>query len=627
MEKAQDMAIAAFADTPAPAPGPRILVEDQDTPTRLFRARCLAWKDRPALRQKRKGIWHSVTWGEYYANARAVGLALLDAGCRRGDVIAVLSENRPEWLYADIGAQCVGLIGTGIYPTSSSDQIEYILRNSGARILFVEDDEQLDKTLAVRSRCPDLACIVVIDWTGLRDFNDPQVVPFATFLAHGNELAVSKGDTFECAIDATRPSDTAFLVYTSGTTGAPKGAMISNQNVMFQLTNVARLLPVAELDHTLSFLPLCHIAERMASVFNQLKLGVIVHFPESSGTVFNDLREVAPHMLFAPPRFWEKMHSQIELAMRDAMPLARRIYRWALAEGGAIAEATIATRPVGRLARWRFHVLQIIALRNVCRFLGLQNIKAAVTGAAPVPPELLKWYMAIGIHLLEAYGMTETTGYCTATPPDRIKIGYAGIKAAGTELQIGLEEEVLVRGPHVFRGYWRMAEKTAETIGVDGWLRTGDCGELDRDGYLRIKDRLKDIIITSGGKNVTPSLIESDLKFSPYIVDAMVIGDGRKYLTCLVMIDQDNVAKFAQDRQVPYTDFKSLTQTVEVQALVRAEIEAVNAKLARVEQIKDFRVIEDLLTAEDEELTPTMKLKRRAVAGKYAHLIETMYRD
>ena len=424
-----------------------------------------------------------------------------------------------------------------------------------------------------------------------------------------------------------RPTDTAFLVYTSGTTGAPKGAMISNQNIMFQLANVASFLPVAELDHTLSFLPLCHIAERMATVFNQLKLGVVVHFPESSGTVFNDLREVAPHMLFAPPRFWEKMHSQIELAMRDAMPLARRIYGWALAEGEAIAQATMTGRSPGRMARWRFRLLHILALQNVRKFLGLQNIKVAVTGAAPVPPALLKWYMATGINLLEAYGMTETTGYCTATPADRIRIGYAGVKAESTELQIGPEDEVLVRGPHVFQGYWRMPEKTAEAIGADGWLHTGDCGELDADGYLRIKDRLKDIIITSGGKNVTPSIIENDLKFSPYIVDAMVVGDGKKYLTCLVMIDQDNVAKFAQDRQVPYTDFRSLTQTLEVQALVRVEIEAINAKLARVEQIKDFRVIEDLLTAEDDELTPTMKLKRRAVAKKYAHLIETMYRN
>jgi long-chain acyl-CoA synthetase len=627
MEKAQDMAVAALAD-PAPTPATSLIrVAGQDTPTKLFRARAQSWKDRPALRQKHKGIWRSMTWSEYYANARAIGLALVDAGCRRGDVTAVLAENRPEWLFADLGAQCVGIVGTGIYPTSSPEQIEYILRDSGARVLFVEDEEQLDKTLAVRSRCPDLSRIVVMDWTGLRTFSDPHVVEFSKFRERGRELAEADASSFEQAIDAGRQTDTAFIVYTSGTTGAPKGAMISNRNVMFQLDSVSRHLPVDQLDHSVSFLPLCHIAERMGTIFNQIKLGVIVHFPENSGTVFNDLREVAPHQLFAPPRFWEKMHSQIELFMRDAKPLARWVCALAIAEGGSIAEADMARRHVGPFRRWRFALLRRLALANVRKFLGLQNIKVAVTGAAPVPPELLKWYMAIGINLLEAYGMTETTGYCTAMPADRIRIGFAGLAVFDTELRIGPQEEILVRGPHVFQGYWRMPQKTAEAIDADGWLHTGDCGELDDDGYVRINDRLKDIIITSGGKNVTPSMIENDLKFSPYIVDAMLVGDGRKYLTCLVMIDRDNVEKYAQDQQVPYTDFKSLTQAAEIQALVRTEIDAVNAKLARVEQVKDFRVIEDLLTAEDEELTPTMKLKRRAVSKKYAALIETMYRN
>jgi long-chain acyl-CoA synthetase len=312
--------------------------------------------------------------------------------------------------------------------------------------------------------------------------------------------------------------------------------------------------------------------------------------------------------------------------MQDSIPLARALYRYAFSEGRALAEAKIAGQPVGGFRRWRFRLLQIVALSNVRTFLGLQNVQNALTGAAPVPPDLLKWYMSIGIDLLEAYGMTESTGFCTATPPDRIKIGYAGVKALNTEVKLGAEDEVLIRGPNVFAGYWRLPEKTAETIDAEGWLHTGDCGELTEDGYLRIKDRIKDIIITSGGKNITPSSIENQLKFSPYISDAVVIGDGRNYLTCLVMIDQDNVAKFAQDRQVPYTDFASLTRAEEVIALIKAEIEAVNAKLARVEQVKNFRLIEELLTAEDEELTPTMKLKRKVVARKYAPLIDNMYR-
>jgi len=538
----------------------------------------------------------------------------------------VLTKNRPEWMTFDLGAQCMGFVGNGIYPTSSPEQAEYILQDSLTRVLLVEDDEQLDKALAVRGRCPQLSLIVVIELKGLRGFADPNVISFADFLARGHELAKTRAGDFETAIDAGKQSDVGFLVYTSGTTGLPKGAMISNRNIMFQVEMAPTFLGIAAGDKTISFLPLCHIAERMGTAFNQLGVGQIVHFPENSGTVFNDIREVSPHLIFAPPRFWQKMYSQVELFMQDAVPLARKLYGYAFREGRAIAEAKVARNSLGTLQRIRFALLTALVLSNVRRFLGLQNVKRAFAGAAPVPPDLLKWYMAIGVDLLEAYGMTETTGLVSFTPPDRIKLGYSGAVVRGVEVRIGAGDEVQVRGPIVFAGYWNKPDKTAEAI-TGGWLATGDCGELDPEGYLKITDRVKDILITSGGKNVAPSGIENLLKFSPYITDAIVVGDGRHFLTCLVMIDQDNVAKFAQDQQVPYTDFASLTRTAEVASLIRSEIEAVNARLARVEQIKDFRIIEQLLTAEDEELTPTMKLKRRVVAQKYGALIEGMYTD
>jgi long-chain acyl-CoA synthetase len=600
-----------------------IVVAGCNTSAKLFRARARAWGSRPALRHKQKGIWNSVTWAEYYERARAVGLALADAGLARGDVVTVLAENRPEWAYIDLGAQCVGMIGNGIYPTSSPAQAEYILQNSQTRALFVEDDEQLDKALAVRPRCPLLKQIVVMNLKGLRGFSDAQVVPFADFLARGLVLANGRAEQFDIAIDAGWPGDIGFLVYTSGTTGLPKGAMISNRNIMFQIEMAPEFLGLAEGDKTMSFLPLCHIAERMGTIFNQLAIGQIVHFPENSGTVFNDIREVAPHLIFAPPRFWQKMYSQVELFMQDAIAPARLLYTYAFAEGRAIAEAKVNGREVGALRRWCFGLLASLVLSNVRRFLGLQNVKRAFAGAAPVPPDLLKWYMAIGVDLLEAYGMTETTGLTSFTPPSHIRLGYSGAILRGVEVRVGAADEIQVRGPNVFSGYWQMPDKTAEAI-EDGWLHTGDCGALD-GGFLRITDRLKDIIITSGGKNITPTTIENLLKFSPYITDSVVIGDGRHYLTCLIMIDQDNVAKFAQDRQIPYTDFASLTRAPEVVSLIRAEIEVANAKLARVEQIKDFRIIEQLLTVDDEELTPTMKLKRKVVADKYATLIEQMY--
>ncbi len=602
-----------------------ILAFGSDTPQKLFRARCQQWAPQAALRHKKKGIWASISWAQYFDQARAVGLALHSLGLQRGDAIAILSENRPEWLYADFGAQCMGILSTGIYPTSSPEQVQYVLQDAAVRVLFVENQEQYDKALSVRDNCPALLRIVITDLKGLRDLADPMATPFEQFLALGQAQAAADTQRFDACIDASQPDDIAFLVYTSGTTGAPKGAMISNRNLVFQINSVQQYLNLQPLDRTLSFLPLCHIAERMSTAYNPLAQGQTVHFPENAGTVFNDVREVAPHVIFGPPRFWEKMYSQVTLYMQDALPVARKVYAQVLAEGAAMAQARLDGRPITGWRATRYALLQKLVLSNLRSFLGLQNIKTAMTGAAPVPPDLLRWYMAVGIDLLEAFGMTETCGFCTSMPPDRIRIGTAGVCAQGTEIRLGADDEVLVRGPNVFAGYWNLPEKTREAIDTEGWLHTGDCGAIDVEGFLSIKDRLKDIIITSGGKNITPSNIENHLKFSPYISDAVVIGEGRHYLTCLVMLDQDNVAKFAQDRQVPYTDYASMTRAPEVLAMIRAELEQVNTRLARVEQIKDFRIIAQLLTAEDDELTPTMKLKRKVVASKYATVIATMY--
>ncbi|WP_417626729.1 AMP-dependent synthetase/ligase [Pararhodobacter aggregans] len=594
------------------------------TPAAVFRARAQDWAAMPALRHKRRGLWQSLTWAEYYAQARALGLALADLGVRRGEVVAVLAENRPEWVIADIGAQAMGIVGNGIYPTASPEQMRYILQDSETRVLIVENQEQLEKALAVRAECPALVRIVVIDPEGLRKLADPDVLFWTDLLDRGMALARTRAAEFEAAIDEGRSADLAFLVYTSGTTGAPKGAMISNANAIFQMQKATEYLDAKPGDKSLSFLPLCHIAERMASVFNPLALGLIVHFPENAGTVQNDLREVAPHVVFAPPRFWEKMHSAVELFLRDATSPARWTYRTALKRGGAGVEArltgSVPPRP-GPLDA----LLNRLAFRNIKVFLGLQNCRSALTGAAPVPPDLIRWFLSIGIELREAFGMTETAGFAASTPSGGIRLGWAGTAAKGTEIRIAEEGEIQIRGPNVFAGYWRQADKTAETILPGGWLRTGDCGEVSRDGYLAIRDRIKDIIITAGGKNITPTQIESQLKFSPFITDAVVIGEGRRFLTALVMIDLEHVSRFAQEQAIPYTDFASLTRAEGVVQLIRAEIEAVNPRLARVEQIKDFRIIDQLLTAEDEELTPTMKLKRKVIAQKYRPLIDGMY--
>jgi len=393
--------------------------------------------------------------------------------------------------------------------------------------------------------------------------------------------------------------------------------------LVFQIGQAPGYLDANVGDRALSFLPLCHIAERMASSFNPLAVGLVVHFPENAGTVFNDLREVAPHVLFAPPRFWEKMYSQVDLFMRDAVAPARWMYNHALTANKTRVAAQLAG--THGEASMLDHLQNFCAFRNLKIFLGLQHVKTALTGAAPVPADLIKWFLSIGIELREAFGMTETCGFCTATPAGHIKLGWAGKAGAGTDIKIGLENEIMVRGPNVFAGYWRDADKTSEAIDADGWLHTGDCGELDSDGYLAITGRIKDIMITSGGKNISPAQIENLLKFSPYITDAVAVGDGRHFVSALVMIDLEHEARFAQERQVPYTDFASLTRTPEVIELIGQQIHSANTQLARVEQVKEFRIISELLGAEDEELTPTMKLKRKVVATKYAELINGMY--
>lgn len=591
------------------------------TPLQIFCARAAEWAPRPALRYKDNGIWHTRTWSQYGADVRAAALALHQLGCRRGDVISVLAENCPEWLIADFGTQALGCVGNGIYPTSSPEQIQHILADSQSRIAVVENEEQFDKVLAIRAQCPRLEKIIVVDLKGLRGLDDAGVMTFENLLKLGRADATAARALLDASIAAGRPEDVAFLVYTSGTTGAPKGAMIANRSVTFQLQSAPDWQPRERGLKTLSFLPLCHIAERMASPFTQLSLGQIIHFPESSATVVNDMREVAPHRVFAPPRFWEKLYAQVDLFMKDAIAPARFAY-------GTVA-GTMGSRAGhgGDHEGFSRRLMYRSVAANIQKFLGLQNIKQALVGAAPVSPDLIRWYARVGIELQEAFGMTETSGACTVPRPGRARVGWAGQALRGTEIRLGAEDELLIRGPNVFAGYWNDPGKTRAAFDADGWFHTGDCAEIDTDGYLRIKDRIKDILITSGGKNVTPSQIENALKFSPYVSDAMVVGDGRKFLTCLVMLDIDSVTKFAQDRQVPFTDFASLTRADEIKGLIQSEIEVANARLARVEQVKAFRIIDQLLTAEDEELTPTMKLKRRVVLKKYANLIDSMYRD
>jgi long-chain acyl-CoA synthetase len=599
-------------------------VHGQDTLPKLFCHVVGERGDKVAMREKHLGIWRSISWREYGENAKHIGLGLVALGLQPRDVVSVIADNCPEWLYTDMGVLSVGGVTNGIYTTDSPRQVEYIVNDSGTRFFFAEDEEQLDKILEVRSRCPELVKIVVFDMEGLHNYRDDQVMSLAALRELGAAYARQGPTAWDPMVELAKPHDLAILVYTSGTTGPPKGAMLSHSNILFQLGYPDLFARLGEGDEQLSFLPLCHIAERTFSVFSPLESGATVNFAESLETVPENIREVGPALFFAVPRIWEKFYSGVVLRMKEATPFGKLAYRWAVGIGMRVADHRIAGAAPPAALRLLHRLVDFLVLDNIRRSLGLHCARGAGTGAAPIAPELIKWYMALGIDLREVYGQTENCGLATGVPRNRIKLGTVGIARPDTEVRISPDGEILLKGPHVFIGYYRDPQKTAETI-VDGWLHTGDVGVMDDEGFLKITDRMKDIIITAGGKNITPSEIENQLKFSPYIADAVVIGDRRKYLTCLVMLDPDTVAQYAQEHGVPFTNYASLCRAVPIQELIQGEIEAVNKRFARVETIKDFRLIEQILTPEDEELTPTMKLKRSLVNRKYHGLIDGMY--
>jgi long-chain acyl-CoA synthetase len=596
-----------------------------DTLVKLFRQRCEEMGDKVAHREKDYGIWLSYTWKDFYEHARLIGLGLLSLGLKRGEVVSLLSEDNKEWIYADLGIQSVGGIVSGVYTTDSASQLEYLVNDSDSRFLIVEGEEQLDKYLTIRDRVPGLLKVIVLDREGLHEFEDERVIFLDDLYRLGREFLKANPKRFEEEIANSKPEETAILVYTSGTTGPPKGAMISHQNIIVSVVGSVLTLPVGEGEDQVCFLPLCHILERLISVFTPIGLKSTVNFAESPETVFDNLREVSPHVFTAVPRVWEKVYSRITIMAGEATMLGKWSYAQAVRTGMKRLEAIENGDPVPFGTRIAYAFWDFMVLRNLRRMLGLDRLRRGTTGAAPISPDLLKWYGAVGITLLEGYGMTESSGVISVNLIEKQKRGSVGPVVPGGELRIGEGGEIQYRGPNVFKGYWNKPDKTEETVTPDGWLLTGDVGRLDNEGFLFVTGRVKDIIITAGGKNITPAEIENRLKFSPYISDAVVIGDKRKYLTCLIMIDQENVEKFAQDNKVPFNNFKSLCAAQEVRDLIQGVVEETNREFARVEQIKDFRLIDVLLTAEDEELTATMKLKRSFVETKHKKLIDDMY--
>ena len=484
--------------------------------------------DKVFMRQKKLGLWREWTWNQTAQAVREIGHGLLALGFDAGDCASIASNTVVEWVLADLAVLSCGGVSNGIYPTDAASQLQYLCEDSRTRVLFVEDEEQLDKALEVRDQLPLLRIIVVFDAEGLRDFRDDGVIDLEALRALGRRHLADNAGALPARVARCRPDDLAILVYTSGTTGRPKGAMHSHRGLVYTARGYNRIVAQDESDERMCFLPLCHIAERMGGEYFGIYTGATLNFVENPETVPENVREIAPTVFTAVPRVWEKFYSGVMITLRESGRLQQWAYAWSIGVGGRIAERVLAGQPVGAWLRLQFGLARVLTLNNVRKLIGIHRARFCVTGAAPISPELVKWYLALGVPMVEVWGMTETCGAATYTPAKRIKPGMIGPACPFNEVRLAPGTgELLVRGTNVFMGYLNLPEKTAETIDADGWLHTGDVGLVDGEGYFRITDRMKDIIITAGGKNITPSELENDLKFSPYITDAVVVGDRR----------------------------------------------------------------------------------------------------
>lgn len=589
--------------------------------------------DRVAVREKRHGIWRDITWSDYLANVELVAFALAALGAGPKDRVAIQSENRPEWLYVDLAAGMLRAAIVGFYPTNPVAEVRYLVEDSGARILVAEDQEQVDKALDVIDEVDSLEWIIYLDSRGVSDYDDPRLLSLDQAIARGAQLRTSEPDLLETIDVGRTPQDLVTLIYTSGTTGPPKGAMLSADNISYGTDVFARddgmfgAAGLTQHDVLVSYLPLSHVLERGVTTWGGLRNRTIVHFAESIDTVVADLAEVQPTVLFAVPRIWEKIQASIEIKVANATPLKRLSHRLASRIGARVAATRIATGgPHTPMSRVLGVVAWLLAGRKLRRHLGLAKVRMALSGAAPISTDVLKAFLGMGVLIHEAYGMTENTAVATANRPGRVRLGTVGETQPGIELIVDEQTgEVLTRHRGNFLGYWNQPAATAETITEDGWLHTGDVGEWVDGTHLKIVDRIKDIIITAGGKNISPSEIENAIKASPHVREAVVIGDGRPYLTAIIGIELDTVADWASRQRIEYTTYRDLSAKPEVIELISDVVRDVNSRFARVESVRKIRMLHKELDHEDGELTATQKLKRSAFASTVQHLIDDMY--
>ena len=590
----------------------------------VFLDRVVQCGEMVALREKDFGIWQTITWNQYLSHVQHFALGLVSLGFQRGNHLAIISENCKEWLYADLACMSLGGVTLGVYPTSPYPEVKYVVNHSDSVIIVCEDQEQTDKILEVIDDLPLLKKIIVKDMKGLRKYPKDIIISFKEVEELGKKLSKTKPGLFIKEVNKGNCEDICIMIYTSGTTGQPKGAMVNHLNVEATAWASADAMEISQKDTVVSYLPLCHVAEQIFSLYLPIFVGNTVNFAESIATIQEDLREIAPTVFLGVPRIWEKLHSSITIKIQDSSRLKRLFFDNCMAIGYKVAKIRLDNKKINfglKLSWWAGYWLIFRALQN---YVGLRKVRICLSAAAKVSPEELLFFHAMGISTKEGYGMTECTGLSFIHMGDDIKLGTVGKPISCIEYKLAPDGELMKKGPSIFKGYYKNPEATAKTI-INGWLMTEDIATVDEDGHVSIVDRKKDILITSGGKNIAPSQIENELKVSPYIKEAIVLGDGKKFISALIQIDFENVGKWASNRQIAYTTFKSLSMMPEVKTLIQEAVNTVNAKFARVENIRKFLLLTKELDHDDNEMTATMKVRRATIYKKFAKEIDHIY--
>ncbi len=589
----------------------------------IFRNQAKRYGNRLAMEKRRNGRWEGWSWQEYHENARAVGLGLYSLGIRKGDRVAILSENRLEWVASDMGSLGIGVCMVPLYTTVPGPEIAYIIGNSESRIFIAENRTVVAKTLPEVPGLPALEKIVVIDPEGC-DLSNPLLMTFRDLQERGRDMARREPDLFDRLNDAIEVEDLATIVYTSGTTGHPKGAMISHSNILAVFDALDTCVPAYDTDETVPFLPLSHVFERIAGHFYGMKVGITTHYAQSFDTIIDDIAAKRPTIVLAVPRVCEKIYARILAQVKEQPPWKQKVFQWATRVGGLVSILKERDRPIPLALDLQYRLAYRLVYRNLNERLG-GRVRWMTAAGAPLSREIADFFNSAGIFVIEGYGMTESTAPISLNVIGSYRHGTTGRPLPCNQVRIAPDGEILAKGGNIIRGYWRMPEQTRQAFTEDGWLMTGDIGRLDEDGYLIITDRKKDLIITAGGKNIAPQNIEGLFMKDPLFEHVVTIGDRRKYLTALVTLNLIEAARLAKEEGVAFTNPEELYEKAEFGPVIDRHVQEVNKHLARVETIKYYRILPTSFSEQTGELTPSLKIKRKVIQEKYRNVIEEMY--